>query len=358
MLRIVSYIKGMRWLCLCLLISLPALLAEPAHTSSNTVSQIALPVDTQVLSEADIEIQLNSANTRNKTREFANWLNFASVPDAINLLHGLMSDPDMNITQKEAVLHRLTQHLRTSPPDAADKAVMLELTGYQSQVQAQHHDDSRFTRPAFNIAGSAQGALNEWRYQEIRNQLTNIDIIHLWDNTDHVDRQLLLSALRTSPVDQSTLENAMQHTHSHPQLAAASILGSRDTTGAIELINRTSTDTTAVAALDIVKTSISANNVFSEDAVLDILEAASHHSDPVVSGLALDALAKRQPETQNLQRLVDQLSDPVKGASAAMTLATLLNNDQLSELEAASDPGNNILQARIKLIRQLRGEVQ
>ena len=127
MLRIVSYIEVMRWLCLCLLISLPALLAGPAHTSTNTVPQIALAVDTQVLSEDDIGIQLNSAITRNKTREFATWLNFSSVPDAINLVHGLMSDPEMSMVQKEAILHRLTQHLRNSAPGAADKAVMLEL---------------------------------------------------------------------------------------------------------------------------------------------------------------------------------------------------------------------------------------
>ncbi len=348
----------MRWLCLCLLISLPALLAEPAHTSTSTVSQVALSVDTQVLSEDDIERQLNSISTRNKTREFANWLSFASVPDAINLLHGLMTDPSINITQKEAVLHQLTHHLRTSPPDAANKAVMLELTGYQSQVQAQHHDDSRFNRPAFNIAASAQGALNEWRYQEIRGQLDNIDVIQLWDNAGTVDRRLLLSALRTSSVDQGMLTNTMQHIHSHPQLAAASILGAKDATAAVELINRTSDDTTAVAALEIVKTSISANNVFSENGVLDILEAGSQHSDPVISGLAMSALAKRQPEQQHLQRLVEQLSDPLTGASAAMTLAGLLNSEQLSKLQATSNPDDRMLQARIKLIRQLRGEVQ
>lgn len=354
MLRIVSYIEVMRWLCFCLLISLPALLAGPAHTSTITVPQIALSVDSQVLSEDDIGAQLNSAITRDKTREFATWLNFASVPDAINLVHGLMTDPEMSMVQKEAVLHRLTQHMRHSTPSVGDKAVMLELTAYQSQVQTQHHDDARFTQPAFNIAASAQGALNEWRFQEIRGQINSTDIIQLWNHADAGDRQLLLSALRTSSIDQETLNTAMQHTDTHPQLAAASALGAADADSAIQIASTAS----ANAALDIVKSAISDNSQFSENSRLDILEAASLNPNPVVSGLALNELANRQPEPQTLQRLIDQLPDPVKGASAAMTLARLLSADQLNNLQTESDPNNRLLQARIKLIQQLSSEVQ
>ena len=143
-------------------------------------------------------------------------------------------------------------------------------------MQTQHHDDARFTQPAFNIAASAQGALNEWRYQDIRAQINTTNIVQLWNRADASDRQLLLSALRTSSIGQATLNTAMQHIDTHPQLAAASVLGAGDVDSAIQIVSTASVN----VALDIVKTAIANNSQFPKSTTIDILEAATPQLRP------------------------------------------------------------------------------
>ncbi len=348
----------MRRFCLCLLISLPALLAEPAHTTNATVQHIGASVDSPMLSTAQIKRQVSNDVTTQKTREFASWLNFATVPDAINLVHGLMDDPDMVPAQKEAIMMRLTHHLRSSTPTAADRAVIMELTGYESQVLTQHHEDPHYTQPAFNIAVSAQGTLNEWRFQDINAGLNGSNIIQAWDNADVIDRRNILAGLRNNHMGTARLVDiqatAMQHRDTHADLAATTSL----TLGDIQTAADVASSATPATALSMLKHVASTDNQFTLESSVDLLKAISTHSDPAISGLALNTLAKRYANPEAINTLITQLPDPVNGANAAMTLATVLTDTQINKLQAQADENDHMLQARIKLIRQLHEEAR
>ncbi len=348
----------MRRLCLCLLISLPALLAEPAHTTNNTLPQIEPAVDAKTLSSAQIREKVSAEITRAKTNEFANWLSFATVPDAINLVHGLMADPNLGLIQKEAILLRLTQHLRSTAPTAADRAVMLELTAYKSKVQTQHHDDPRYTQPAFNIAASAKGAINEWRYQELNAELSGTNIMQLWNTADTKDQRYILAGLRSGSLDQASLKGihtiTMQQQLDYPDLAMATAYGIGD----LEAVIQMGSKVTSAMALSMLKTVAATDNSLNIETTTELLKSISNHLDPAIAGLALNLLATQQPDSEMIAGLVDQLSDKANGASAAMTLAQVLTDRQLQELHTRAGHNNKLLQARIKLIQQLRDEVQ
>jgi len=358
MLRKLSYIKHMRWLCLCLLISLPALLAESAQTSTNTLSENGISTHTLTLTTEQIRQQVSTEITLQKTNEFTNWLRFAAVPDAINLIHGLMTDTQMQTVQREAILLRLTQHLRTIKPSTANRAVMLELTQYQSQILTQHHDDPRHTQAAFNIAASAQGALNEWQFQDINDSLNSRNITQTWDVANDQQQGYILSGLRNGYLDQAIANDIhnmlMQQQQNYPDLAMASALSVNDLPTMLSQAANVST----ASALSLLKNIASTESLLNLADQLDLLQAISQHPDPVISGLAMQALAQQSSNTEMTERLIAQLSDPLKGANAAMTLAQIMTDQQIQQLSLQADINNSMLQARIKLIQQLHGELQ
>ncbi len=346
----------MRRLCLCILISLPALLAESAHTSTSTVPDVELAVESETLSPAQLQSQASSQVITSKARQFTHWLSTAKVPDALNLVHGLMTDNALSLVQKEAILFRLTHRLRTLTPNAAQRAVMLELTAYQSKLRIEHHDDPRYTQPAFNIAASANGALNEWHYQELNAQLNSTNLIPIWQTADATERRYIVTALRNAQLDQATLADIyglmMQQPLDYPDLTMAAAYGSGELETAAQMGSRVS----ASLALDMLKTLQSDTNPFSAAAAIELLTAISDHPDPAIAGLALSALASRHSDSDAIDTMIRQLPDPLRGVNAAMTLAKILTASQLQELQAESEQSNEMLQARIQLILQLRSE--
>ncbi len=340
------FIKLVYWLCLLI--------------TSFTVqaTTVITTFDSNTLSRVQISQLISPEITRRKTSEFANWLNFAPVPDAINLVHGLIADPDMDIVQKEAILLRLTKHLRSTTPTPADRAVMLELTAYESRVMTEHHDDPRLTEPAFNIAASAKGALNEWRYQAISAEMSGANIMQMWHAADNKQKRYILAGLRSGQIPQSTLAGVhavtLQHKLEHPDLAMAAAIGSGD----LQVATPMGSMVTPHMALDMLKTVASGHNPFNDETTSELLQSISQHADPAIAGLALNALARQQPDSAAIAGLVAQLGDQVSGVSAAMTLAQVLTDNQLQELQSSTDHHNKLLQARIKLIQQLRTELK
>lgn len=362
MLRILSYIRFMRRLCICLLISLPALLAESALPSSTTITQTGVTVDTQHIDSNQIQQSMSATNTRQIINSFIQKLSLIqSNNHGVKLLNELINTPSLTLVEKEASLLRLTQHLRSRTPTTADMAVMQALTGYQSKVQTTHHDDPRVSQPAFNIAASAQGTLTEWRYLDINTQIQGnsaTQILQLWTEAGAIDREHILRSLRieqhTPAVLSELHDTVMQQALHHPGLAVATTIASGDIHALTQLLN----NTPPTVSLNAFIQAMHKDSVFSHDQKQTLMEAASQHDDPSISGMAMHHLAKTQATPDLLAHLINRLSDINTGASAAMSLAQTLSNRQLNELIAQSDTTDTLLQARIQLIQQLRSEAQ
>ncbi len=351
------FFKSTCWLCWLLLFASQATLAgQQLKASTSSPHQKSLESDIQRLSQAQISGQLSAELTRQKTNDLVRWLNFAPVPDAINLLYGLLDDPEIGIVQKEAILFRLTHHLRSANPTPADRAVMLELTNYRSQILTEDHDHPSFTQPAFNIAASAKGALNEWRFYQINDELNGANVMQMWAAAGIKEQRYILTNLRNAKMPMETLAEIHavtgQHSLEHPDLAMAAAYGSADTQAASRLGSLISSE----MALGMLKDIASDSSPFSAEHNIDLLNSISAHTDPAIAGMAVNMLAKARPDSTNMSELINQLSDYKTGVNAAMTLAQIMTEPQLRSLKDQADPSDKVLQARIKLIRQLRKE--
>lgn len=353
-----SFINRVFWFCFCLCIGCSVVLAQPIQRHDAPLPESGLSADSETLSTTQISALVSADITRQKTSQFVRWLKFSPVPDAINLVHGLITDPDMGIVQKEAVLLRLTQYLRSFQPTPTNRAVMLELTTYKSTVLTEHHDDPRFTQPAFNIAASARGAINEWRYQGIKAQLNSANVMPMWNAANQQERRYILTSLRNGSIPQQTLvdihTSTIQQHSKHPDLAMTAAFGSGNIQSAAQL----AIQVTPQMALDILKAIALNNTPFGKASNIELLKSIGNHSDPAISSIALNALAHSQADNATMASLINQLSDSITGVSAAMTLAQIMTDSQINDLRVQTDQNNQLLQSRIKLIGQLRKELQ
>lgn len=357
-LRNISYIKFMRRRHFKITISLPALLVTSAQLFSQTV----------IITDDAIQNALSSHETRHLSRAFIQQLNTQAAEPALDQL---LSRQDMDILQKEAVLLRVTTSLRNQTESQANKELLKRLTTYNSQLVRTHHDDPRHTLPAFNIAVSARGTLNEWQFRQHRQSLIDM----LGADVPIAVEQLPAADVTVNAAHSLSLAQQQQL---HTLLLALPQATASEHPITNRLLAATSTAVGDITTLQHILTALPTadtlrylhkartNPDLSSEQQFDILQKALTHPDDVVVSVALQDLSRLTTKTATdlpdrllinvIDLLLNLLGHEELSSSAALALSQITTDEQLSTyVQSSNDAIRQAFTVQQQLINQLRG---
>jgi len=284
---------------------------------------------------------------------------------ALQALAEFLLQPDLSAAQKEAALLQFVSSQRQQAASPMLRAVLQRLSEHVTRVTMADPDHPGQQQAAFPVARSARGVLQQWDHLALCAELEKMPAAQLldwWQRADALQQQAVRMAVDSGGLSlwqASGLLALLAEGNTDSAAAVATdnatlaMLAAMHTGDAQIMLKHISAVTPALA--------ISVLHRFSAASFRELYQAAAQHPDNVVATLAADglqtlALPARDAEF-DAAILLRMLGDGERGASLAMRLAQSLSDEQIRQLQAMVQAEQQLAQARLQTILDLRAEL-
>jgi hypothetical protein len=346
MLRVPS--TSTRWLACWLLFALP----------TPTPAQVAdWPAPNWQIDEA--KVAAKSALTSQSSAQLNEVL--LHQPDAlVQAFETLAARSDLSWPMREAALMQFLDALASMRREQVPQDALVYLTRWQSKTRVPHEEMATLGAPLYDIAARAQGLQNLWRREAAMEAATAalkrgpVEFLADWaQQSDAAMRAGFMDALDASdqPTQSAVLAATDGTLHAHPdyaEVAARAVLALRDPDAILKLIVQgAGADTQALLR--------ACAELLDGDALYVLLLSLRHDAADADVSLAIGLWSsKLAGNAQAEALLLDLLSDPTLGSSAALALAQGSSSSTKAQLQAlAAAPDTSARAARARLALQL-----
>lgn len=269
-------------------------------------------------------------------------------------LQALEKRSDWPLPAREAAVYQYTQSLASVPRDTVSVAVMQHLRTYQAQVLVPHEDHRDAIVPLFNIRGAAAGVENSWRRAEsavaarVLLQTTPAGLAGYYlESANPSQRSGYLDALRQADrasvqaVQLAALDQLAVSPELTPLVAVTATITADPHAARRLLVDGSGAG--LAAALDALGVQ---NNAAASAALLKFAIEQAPAANAALAIAAWWPALRHDAATRQL--LIDTLSDPALGASAALALAQNPDIQTIKELQLIAS-GNSSAAKRAQL---------
>jgi len=289
---------------------------------------------------------------------------------ALQALAEFLLHPDLSAAQKEAALLQFVSRQRQQAASPMLRDVLQQLSNHAALVTMADPDHPGQQQAAFPVARSARGVLYQWDHLALCAELEQMPAAQLldwWQRADAHQQQAVWMALDSGDLSLWQAGGLL------------ALLAERNADSAAPTATTaTTTDTAALAMLAAMHTSdeptvlkhisavapalaISVLRPFSAASFRELYQAAAQHPDNVVATLAADGLQALSLPARDAEFdaaiLLRMLGDGERGAPLAMRLAQSLSDEQIRQLQSMVQAGQQLAQARLQTILDLRAEL-
>lgn len=278
--------------------------------------------------------------------------------------------PDLSAAQKEAALLQFVSSQRHQAVNPMMREALQRLSKHATLVTMADPDHPGQQQAAFPVARSARGVLYQWDHLALCAELEQMPAARLldwWQRADALQQQAVWMAVDSGDLSLWQAGGLL------------TLLAERNAYSAAPTATATTTDTAALAMLAAMHTgdeqtmlkhistvaptlAISVLRRFSASTFHELYQAAARHPDNVVAALAEDSLQTLSLQDRNASfdaaAMLQMLGDGERGAPLAMRLALRLSDDQIRQLQAKVHAEQQLAQARLQTILDLRAELR
>lgn len=285
---------------------------------------------------------------------------------ALQALDEFLLQPDLSAAQKEAALLQFVSRQRQQAASPMMRDVLQRLSNHTALVTMADPDHPGQQQAAFPVARSARGVLYQWDHLALCAELEQMPAAQLldwWQRADALQQQAVWMAVDSGDLSLRqaggllTLlaeRNADSAAPTATATAALAMLAAMHTGDAQTMLKHISAVAPALA--------ISVLRRYSASSFRELYQAAAQHPDIVVATLAADGLRAWSLHARDADfdaaTLLRMLGDRERGAPLAMRLAQSLSDEQIRQLQAMVQAEQQLAQARLQTILDLRAELQ
>lgn len=295
-----------------------------------------------------------SANMDMAIYELSDISSLADGETTLNKLKSLENSKSWPLPAREAAILQFTRSLADLPRDAVAPEVLQHLQNYQARTLVPHEDHPDGLVPLFNIRGAAAGVENGWQRQEFASHagiLIETDpaaLVSKYAQSDnHNQRSGYLDALRYADwsavmaVQNAALESLEEAPELTRMLAVtATITTDAYTVQQLLIHGQGAGLSTALVDLD---------EQLQTTETAELLAFAIQQAPASNAALAIAAWWPRlNHDAATRDLLLDALSDPELGASAALALAQDPDIQTIRDLQITADD-NSIAAQRAQM---------
>ncbi|MBU1189725.1 MAG: hypothetical protein KKC01_11910 [Gammaproteobacteria bacterium] len=282
---------------------------------------------------------------------------------ALQALDDFLLQPGLSAAQKEAALVQFVSRQRQQAASPMMRDVLQRLSNHTALVTMADPDHPGQQQAAFPVARSASGVLYQWDHLALCAELEPMPAAQLldwWQRADALQQQAVWVAVDSGDFSLWQAGGllamlAERHADSATPTATAALamLAAMHTGDAQTMLKQISAVAPALA--------ISVLRRYSASSFRELYLAAAQHPDNVVATLAADGLRAWSVQARDANfdaaALLHMLGDGERGAPLAMRLAQSLSDEQIRQLQATVQAEQQLAQARLQTILDLRAEL-